>query len=458
MEKKIDDAIVQHILYFSITDADVLSTLIVKMRGAYIASEIHRNIWQKTYLYYKENNVNITFSILQQNVNNSPTLNTKQKQEYTNAIDLIKGGKHPDKHLVLKSAQTFIFNNEVNVLQEEARSKLEREEGDSITTFKNFGQKVVDISLLEGVDDKEHGFNYDENQYKDNTQNTLLSRDTIPLTIKDLDKVLCGGIDKKEVFLIGARSGEGKSAFLRHIAYTAYLRGFNVLCIYAEGNPQKVFSFYNAMASNNNVQDIMDNKISREKFIEDKQKISKQICDKYNVNKKGKLFFHFYEEMSNPNIFTSEEKVKYYNKKCDGIDIVLFDYLEQFSAKNVDSTEMRYKGKLIEWLKKLANKYNVAVVTATQLNSRAQKGWFTRNSIYGDKNTIDAADLFCTLNQEIFPIDHGDGKGIVNGSRTVIYIDKARRPDAQKKLITVENRYNNGYFSYEKQIYRKISY
>ena len=241
---------------------------------------------------------------------------------------------------------------------------------------------VFNNVLLVDDDDQDLGSDFDDPEsHKQQT-----SKNFIPTGWPCIDTILGGGWSKSTLNVIMGETNVGKSMWLHNIAVNAANAGTNVLVITLEMATRKVMKRLGSMRLKINA-DEYDEKSKDAVFM--KQKLnnikSQSTVGSLFDSQPGKIFVKKYNT-SDCSVTDIDNYIKKFEEvKRIKVGMIVVDYINIMSIeKGFDVTNMLYlKGKhLAEGLRRVADKYECALITATQ----------TDKSVWG-ANDIKLADI-----------------------------------------------------------------
>ena len=249
--------------------------------------------------------------------------------------------------------------------------------------------------LLVDDDDNDLGSDFDDPE----SHKQLVSKNCIPTGWSNIDTILGGGWSKSTLNVIMGETNVGKSMWLHNIATNAANNGANVLVITLEMATRKVMKRLGSMRLKIN-SDEYDEKSKDPVFM--KQRInnlkSQSGAGVGNLfdSQPGKIFVKKYNT-SDCTVTDIDNYIKKFEEvKRIKVGMVIVDYINIMSIeKGFDITNMLYlKGKhLAEGLRRIGDKYECAVVTATQTDKAV---WGASDIKLGDipesKAIADTAD------------------------------------------------------------------
>lgn len=223
------------------------------------------------------------------------------------------------------------------------------------------------ISLIED-DDTDLGADFDDPEmHKQETNKNKISTGW-----GNVDLILHGGWDKGTFNCLMGETSVGKSMWLYNIACNAANQGKNVAILTIEMSQRKVMRRIGAMRLKIDV-DQYDELSKDSTFIKNKINMLKnQGNGLFNTEAPGKIFVKKFNTgdcttTDIDNYLTKLEEVKNVD-----IDIVVVDYINLMSVNKINKeigNNLYQKGKhLAEGLRYIADKFNLALITATQVD------------------------------------------------------------------------------------------
>jgi replicative DNA helicase len=205
---------------------------------------------------------------------------------------------------------------------------------------------------------------------------------------KAVDEELFGGISRKELLLVSASSGGGKSITLSNLAFNMIHQGYNVLYLSLELAEDVVAQRFDTMFTG----------ISRKVW---KQHIS-EITTRVSAAQEGvgKLDIKLMPSGTTANQMKSYLR-EFYLHYGMMPDVLIIDYIDKMSPnEKVDASDVWTKGKLVsEQARDLGVEYNMAIATASQLNREAHKATRVGHEhIAGGISKINESDVYWSIN------------------------------------------------------------
>lgn len=350
-----------------------------------------------------------------------------------NREDVYKGNKDINEYLLkdaehLKNTITY-FNSTLEAsLLKEAKEVLEKE--NALSYLKAFNEltlnKELNAPLLTGIE--------------------------------RLDKALYGGFFKKNLVILGASSGIGKTTLALQIADNIAERGQDALIFSLEMSKEELVA----------------KSISRLMFLEDKKAngiyataknclSSRQILTgyMYNANKETQELYSKaytnYRDNYAKHIFINEcnyeqditidlieEKIKRHIAITDAKPFVVIDYLQIIENKQKGLTDIQAVSKIVKDLKRIARKYELTILVISAFNrtSNYQKADYTS---FRDTSTIEyTADVLLSFHYSVLDGIEGEDDDITSNAKaeakkrkTKKLVNEAMSEDIKKLTLTI---------------------
>jgi len=208
-----------------------------------------------------------------------------------------------------------------------------------------------------------------------------------PTGWKEFDDVLGGGLARKQLLLLSANSGGGKSIVMANLALNYVERGLNALYISLELSEEMIYQRYIAMVAGVGTRDW--------------QRQKDEVAHRINCagDKSGSLFIKRMSQGATSNQIRAY--LKEFELKNGFIpDVIAIDYIdlmgsnEKISADNIHEKDKRAS----EELREIANDYNAVGITASQQNRGAVTATEVNHShIAGGISKINTTDVYVSI-------------------------------------------------------------
>jgi replicative DNA helicase len=243
-------------------------------------------------------------------------------------------------------------------------------------------QEALMVSLNQNL-----GLRYFDNPEK-RLNEMLNSGSTQPTLWTELDELLFGGICRKELILVSANSGGGKSLTLANLAANFAEQGLNSLYISLELSENIIAQRFDTMFTG----------ISRKEWKERKDEIAVRVTEA--AQDKGHIDIK--QLPTGTTAIDIEAYLKeYYLHYGYMPDLLIVDYLDCMrpNEKNIDLSDISTKDKLSsEQLRDLMVRYNMFGATASQLNRSAVNATHqSHDQIAGGMTKINTADTYWSI-------------------------------------------------------------
>jgi len=220
-------------------------------------------------------------------------------------------------------------------------------------------------------------------------QRMLNENPVAPTMWADIDEALFGGISRKELLLVSANSGGGKSLVLANLGFNFINRGLNVLYISLELDEDVVAQRFDTMFTG----------ISRKIWKDHTEEISTRITMAGESDETGIL--DIIQMPSGTTSYQIRAYLKEFNLHYGMMpDMLILDYLdnmapnEHVSADNVFEKDKRSS----EQLRQIGVDYNMYIATASQLNRSAVGATdHDHAQIAGGISKINVSDVYWSI-------------------------------------------------------------
>lgn len=234
--------------------------------------------------------------------------------------------------------------------------------------------------------------------------------DKFKTPLPDLDSSLDGGLSRKELSMVVAPPGVGKSLFLVNQGVKSLIEGRKVLYISLEMSEDKIaqrFDSVTTLIPQKRIQE-ESSKLSvkerlelfQESFPNCRLVIKEFPCTTASVNTLRSLLV----------------QLKNYEEFVP--DVLIIDYLELLRPTKDSQHEYQAQQRTAEELRGLAMEQNLLLWTATQTNRQARSVQIITDSELGDSyGKIRTCDFAVSLNQSLEEFDEGKMRAFVMKSR-----------------------------------------
>lgn len=279
----------------------------------------------------------------------------------------------------------------------------------------------------------------DRQELRENSKDSILL-EKLTFGIHELDDYTRGGFNKGTSVLILARSGVGKSTFLRWVGLCNARLGRRVVHFQAEGTEKECLDAYDAGWTSITLDDIEFGNIPETK----KTKIFKAQRD--ILSNGGEIYVYASESFDSMTLNDSRDILLDITSLYGQVDLVVFDYLELFTVKgqygNSEASERKRREDIANKITNIATEFKCGTITAAQAQDITPDKYnnpdfvMTRSHISEFKGMVKPFSYFLTLNQT----DDEYKNEIIR-----IYCDKFRKYQAKQTIRLYQSR-NNGRF------------
>jgi len=271
-------------------------------------------------------------------------------------------------------------------------------------------ESIVRKALLVGrtVDTGQNYFE-DFSTRWDRTFNTSKNSKKFKTILPSVNKSLEGGLGSKELAMVVAPPGVGKSLYLVNQGVESMIDGNNVLYISLEMSEDKIAQRFDSIMS----------LIPQQKLKDPKHQLT--VKDRLNIfqdNFKGKLVIKEYPTLM-ASVNTIRSLLVQLKSHQDFVpQVIIIDYLELLRSTRDIQHEYQAQQRIAEELPGLAMEQDVLVWTATQTNRQGRvKSLITDVELGDSYGKIRPCDFSMSLNQTEEEFDNGTMRAYIMKSR-----------------------------------------
>jgi len=250
-------------------------------------------------------------------------------------------------------------------------------------------------------------------------QRMLNENPTAPTCWRDIDDALFGGISRKELLLVSANSGGGKSLVLANLGFNFINKGLNVLYISLELSEDVVAQRFDTMFTG----------ISRKIWKDHTDEIATRIT----AEGENSGILDIIQMPTGTTSYQIRAYLKEFNLHYNMMpDLLILDYLdnmspnERVSADNVFEKDKRSS----EQLRQIGVDYNMYIATASQLNRSAIGATdHDHSQIAGGISKINVSDVYWSI---IFT------EQMRAMNKIIFILQKTRNSDGLGKQVTLK--------------------
>jgi replicative DNA helicase len=186
------------------------------------------------------------------------------------------------------------------------------------------------------------------------SNNFTFNRTVIPTGFKLIDDVIGGGLQSGRVYLIGGKTGLGKSSFLIQLTRNLLEQDKKVLIFTLENSVEETIERIYANISDTPLNKLMDYK----------DLVMERVQQFFNQHKNALVEVIFYPAET----LTVEQITERIRLSNERYDVIFVDYLDLLRLQSSQKMEERIRlMKLVRHLKRLAQETNSIVVTPSQV-------------------------------------------------------------------------------------------
>lgn len=382
-------------LYLIKHDLDFFSQIVPLIKPEYFDFPSYQRIFTSTVDYYTKYKKLPSDEALVEFVKFTSPENTKDTNDYEDdlaAINSMDQGILNDKEMIMDIIEDFAkkralreaIKKSVLLLEQGKINDIEPLIKDAILVNRNIN---VGQDYFDDVRNRLNRFYVDK------------GKERFPTIFSSHNKNLEGGLCRKEIAMVIAPPGVGKSLYLVNQGAKAIFSGKNVLYISCEMSEDKIANRFDSVIT----------RLKNSKLKEPSTQI--KLCERLDLVKEkaqGKLIIkEFPTGQANVNqIRALLTQLKLY--KSFSPDILIVDYLELLRPNRTIDAEYMAQQRIAEELRGLAVENNFLVWTASQTNRNARKVPIITDAELGDSyGKIRPADWVISLNQKPEEYDKG---------------------------------------------------
>lgn len=242
---------------------------------------------------------------------------------------------------------------------------------------------AVTISL-----NKSLGLNYFES-VEERLEQMMNASPTISCGWSSVDELLFGGLSRKELLLVSANSGGGKSIVLANIGFNYVQQGYNILYISLELSAEIVAQRYDTMFTG----------IGRKNWREEVKSIAVKVRAEGDKEGMGRLDIVQLPTGTSANDIRSFLK-EFYLHNGFKPDVLIVDYLDEMAPNEFVSADNIFEKdrRCTTQLRQIGVDDNMIVATASQLNRSAVGATHHDHSqIAGGISKINVSDVYWSI-------------------------------------------------------------
>lgn len=376
-----------------ISNRNVLELVKQHLQFHFLPDESHKKIWNAIIQIFELTNSVPTMGVL--------TEKLKSDNKCLNVLLDIKRCKIPDASAILPSFETFIKEVRfVSLYTETGKLWNKGDQDKAIAELAKESEKILKFSLSSGLYAKVF-LDFDKRQEQRQHKEHLEDK-KIPLGIHCMDFDIRGGGRVGTSGLLLARSGTGKTTFLRWVGIAAARIGLRVVHFQIEGTEEECLEAYDAAWTGTTLEDIEFGNLSKENV----RKIKNVNNDL--IQGKGEIFVIAPEEFGSLYIEECDEMIEDLEKTYGKISLALFDNIELFETKgqfpNSEMGERKRRESLGNKITNIAIKRKLFSLATTQANDIRPDKYnnpdfvMTRSDISEFKGMVKPFSYFWTWN------------------------------------------------------------
>lgn len=408
----------------------VLEVVTVHLKYTYVEDSLisYKHILKSITSYYKNNEKLPTIGYVSQQFATNPQVQI--------ILAEIKDTPIPDVETTVRQLEQYIKNVKFLQLNEQVANLYnDGKKEEAVKLSAEESQEIINFSLKQGTSQfirlfKDFSTIMKERQIAKDAGE--FDGEKIPFGIEPLDIITAGGLDKGDTTLLIARSGVGKSTFLKGCAIYGARLGYKVLHIQLESSREECFTKYTQAWTAMSFNDVRFGNLDKALEL----KLDKIVNDMLRMQKD--VYIYAFEKFDEASCVEVRDLIVDFEKERGEMPhLVVIDYLGLLHPGDgvkygVDTQSVKMKKQNVaKRLKNICTEFGTRIVTADQVDNVPIEIWnspdrvITRNNLSGDKNLIDPFSYVFTLNQT---------NDEYKDNLIRIYCDKLRNYKAQQTL------------------------
>lgn len=389
------------VLSLCFKDKDFMETTLSNLKYSLIRNENYEKVFQKLDEYRKTDR-DFTYG--------SFSRSFKDDKLILDIIFSIENTNVPKGKIDTLKADLTDFVKELNFVDLFNKSYSEFNDGNKAKAIDNHVKEAIKVSEISLFSNPTYttvyqGYSDREDKRMDLAMSESMDEEFVPTGIRPLDNVI-QGIEKKTAMIAIARSGTGKSTFLRWLGLHTSRLGGLVVHFQAEGKQEHVLREYDSGWTGLRKSHIKNFDISSSR----RNKINKALNQ--ILAQKGEIVVKSFEQFDTASIEECRDVLHQVVKDFDRTpDLIIYDYLELFnptrSYPTITSQQME-RLRRSQTSRKIVNtglEFNSAVATASQAMNIEESDYnnpdfvIRREHISELKNLVNDFSYVLTFNQ-----------------------------------------------------------
>lgn len=395
MSDKLSSNYLNELAKLCLSSVDVTEIVKQHLNYSFIKGEEYKEVFKYIFDYHNIHSKIPTLGTLSQNLPQKPVLISVLNNIRETSI-------HDSREQIMHSFESFIKKGRFQKLHEDVKELYNKQEHEKAMLLLEKESKDINAFNLSTKLHSRVFADFDKRQLERKQKDFTTVK--WPIGIPAFDYHTKGGVEQKTSLLGMARSGVGKSTFLRSIGFNIAFRGGNVVHFQAEGSKEEVQDAYDAMWTGVPMMDIKKGELTGKDLntIDKARKSFLAQC--------GEIYIIAYDQFDTATIAQARQQLIELQKSVK-INAALFDYLDLFDpgdGKRYSTNAEGERARKIAVARKIVNiatELDMFTATMTQASDIPFKDWndpnyvITRNDISNLKATVDPFAYFLTLNQ-----------------------------------------------------------
>lgn len=423
MTERLSDSFLDELFKCSLYKRTVMDSICVHLKFQYIPAELtgYKKLLKTMTRHYEAYKQLPTLGLLSQS--------HQIDEDVQEVIERIRDVKLPDETQILKGLEEYIKRVKFQLLYvKQAELYNSGKQSEAIDLAATESPEIANFSIVKDTNLFESVFAdfHTRQMERESKMQSQQSKRLVSTGIDALDVLLRGGLDAEagDTLCFLARSGTGKTKYLRWLGVSAARRGFKVLHVQGEGTKESTMDGYDSTWTGALKYDLYHGEVP-EATLRRMEKARQAI-----LAKSAEIEVMAYETFNAASMADVRDLVLTYHKiHGEYPDLLAIDYLELFDpgdgkrySPSIEGEKLRKESSARKF-RNLCNEFKMAGATASQANDVSPSDYndpswhMTRHNIAGAKGLVDSFSVFLTLNMTADEYENNIAR---------IYTDKCR--------------------------------
>lgn len=403
MKYQFAESIQRGIIYLLITDPEFYAQIVHLIKEDYFEYPVHTRIFNITTTYYSKYGKLPTEDILLEQCKD----NLKGSEDLTDYVDELYRINSLNKESI--EHRDYILEQ----IEKFARqSAIKQALAESITLLKSNKLGEIEtkirsaLTVSRNVDTGESFFDNFEARIDERVNATISEK--YPILLPGITQALDGGLERKELAMVVAPAGVGKSVYLVNQAVHYLTMNLKVLYVSLEMSEKRIADRFDSIMTNIPQRDLKD----KHNLLKERLSLFKKEYDDSNL-----IIKQFPTKKLTVNSLRAFlDQIRLHHDFTP--DIIVVDYLELMNPTTEINQEYMAQERIAQELRGLAIELDIIIFTATQTNREGKRvKTITDLELGNSYDKIRPFDLAFSLNQTSEEFDKGAMRAYIMKAR-----------------------------------------